>query len=143
MSRLGMLNGYLVGIKPRGAAFSLTLRRGRSYIRRGRRMCRALPEFFAPQEHSVSKLPECPSGTKNARLCSRAHPACCVCDPVGIFTAISSLFKPFRHLINNRINNYKSTIIYYCAIFQFSSDFSSLSLSRGKIMKIPLPFVSL
>ena len=35
MSRLGMLNGYLVGIKPRGAAFSLTLRRGRSYIRRG------------------------------------------------------------------------------------------------------------
>ena len=30
-----MLNGYLVGIKPRGAAFSLTLRRGRSYIRRG------------------------------------------------------------------------------------------------------------
>ena len=59
-----MLNGYLVGIKPRGAAFSQTLRRGRSYIRRGRRMCRALPGFFAPQEHSVSKLPECPSGTK-------------------------------------------------------------------------------
>ena len=52
----------------------------------GRRMCRALPGFFAPQEHSVSKLPECPSGTKNARLCSRAHPACCVCDPVGIRT---------------------------------------------------------
>lgn len=86
MSRLGMLNGYLVGIKPRGAAFSLTLRRGRSYIRRGTQDVPGFARIFC----TVRTFRKQASGLlfrhKNARLCSRAHPACCVCDPVGIRT---------------------------------------------------------
>ena len=52
-----MLNGYLVGIKPRGAAFSLTLRRGRSYIRRGTQDVPGFARKNIPKASFRSALP--------------------------------------------------------------------------------------